>query len=308
MHRIVSLIASATEIIHALGMGDHMVARSHECDFPSSVLALPVCTAPKFAISGNSREIDRLVKETLQTALSVYEVDEELLERLQPTLIVTQSQCDVCAVSLRDVEAALSRRLACRPQIVSLQPNSLVEIWNDILSVAAALNVAAAGEQLVEKLNDRLNAISIRVLASLRRPSVACVEWIEPLMAGGNWVPELVEAAGATNLFGVAGKHSPWLDWSDLCEQNPDCLVVMPCGFDLGRTEREMYWLAERPEWQWLRAVKNGQVYLTDGNQYFNRPGPRVVESLQILAEVLHPELFPPEFEGKGWKRFDGRN
>jgi len=306
--RIVSLIASATEIIHALGMGDFMVACSHECDFPSSVLSLPVCTSPKFAISGNSREIDKLVKETFQTALSVYEVDEELLERLQPSLIVTQSQCDVCAVSLRDVETALSGRLTCRPQIVSLQPNALADIWNDIRSVAAALNVAATGEQLVEKLNYRLNTISVRALGAARRPTVACLEWIEPLMAGGNWVPELVEMAGATNLLGVAGKHSPWMDWNDLCRHDPECLVVMPCGFDLNRTEQEMYWLTERPEWKSLRAVKCSQVYLTDGNQYFNRPGPRVVETLQILAEILHPTLFPPQFEGKGWKSFDLRH
>jgi iron complex transport system substrate-binding protein len=306
--RIVSLIASATEILHALGMGDFMVGRSHECDFPSSVLSLPVCTSPKFAVSGNSRQIDGLVKETLQTALSVYEVDEELLEQLQPSLIVTQSQCDVCAVNLRDVEAALNRHLTCRPKIVSLQPNTLTDIWNDIRSVAAALEVTETGEQLVERLNHRLNGISVRALASPRRPTVACLEWIEPLMAGGNWVPELVEMAGATNLFGVAGKHSPWLDWNDLCGQDPDCLVVMPCGFDLERTEKEMYWLADRPEWKSLRAVKSGQVYLTDGNQYFNRPGPRVVETLQILAEILHPDLFPPELEGKAWKKFEVRS
>jgi iron complex transport system substrate-binding protein len=305
--RIISLIASATEIVHALGMGDFMVARSHECDFPSSVLALPVCTSPKFAISGNSREIDTLVKETLQTALSVYEVDEELLEQLQPTLIVTQSQCDVCAVSLRDVEAALSHNLTCHPQIVSLQPNALADIWNDILRVASALSVAVTGEQLVEKLNHYLNATSVRALASPQRPTVACLEWIEPLMAGGNWVPELVEMAGGTNLFGVAGKHSPWLEWNELCRHDPDCIVVMPCGFDLDRTGREMYWLTQRREWESLRAVKGGQVYLTDGNQYFNRPGPRVVESLQILTEILHPELFPPELEGKGWKKFGER-
>ena len=308
MPRIASLIASATEIVYALGMGDFIVARSHECDFPSSVQSLPVCTSPKFGISGNSQEIDRLVKERLQTAFSVYEVDEELLEQLQPTLIVTQSQCDVCAVSLRDVEAALRRRLTCRPKIVSLQPNALTDIWNDIRSVAAALDVVKTGEQLVEKLNHRLNAISVRALAPPRRPTVACLEWIEPLMAGGNWVPELVEMAGATNLFGVAGKHSPWLDWNSLCGRDPDCLVVMPCGLDLDRTEKEMYWLAERPEWKSLRAVKSGHVYLTDGNQYFNRPGPRVVESLQILAEILHPELFPPELERKGWKKFEARN
>jgi iron complex transport system substrate-binding protein len=173
VHRIASLIPSAAEIIHALGMGDFMVARSHECDFPSLVRRLPVCTSPKFDISGSSREIDQAVKQTLQTALSIYDVDEELLERLQPSLIVTQAQCAVCAVSLADVEAALSRRLTCLPQIVSLQPNSLADIWNDIQTVAAALGVAAAGEQLIERLNRDLDAISVRALAAPRRPTVA---------------------------------------------------------------------------------------------------------------------------------------
>jgi iron complex transport system substrate-binding protein len=303
--RIVSLIASATEIVHALGMGDFMVGRSHECDFPKSVLSLPVCTSPKFATSGNSREIDRLVKRTVQTALSVYDVDEELLERLQPTLIVTQSQCDVCAVSLRDVEAAVSHRLKCKPKIISLQPNALIDIWNDVRNVAAALDVASTGEHLVDDLHLRMESISIRAHSSPRNPTVACLEWIEPLMAGGNWVPELIQMVGGTSLFGVAGKHSPYLDWNDLCRKDPDYLVVMPCGFDLHRTEAEMYWLTERPEWNSLRAVKTGEVYLTDGNQFFNRPGPRVVETLQILAEILHPELFPPELRGEGWKRFE---
>src|SRR5262245_50554624 len=285
-------------------MADFLVARSHECDFPSSVLSLPVCTSPKFEVSGNSQQIDKLVKQTLQTALSVYEVNEGLLEQLQPSLIVTQSQCDVCAVSLRDVEAALSRRLTCQPQVVSLQPNSLADIWNDIRNVAVALDISARGEQLVEKLSQRLDSISIRARSSPQRPRVACLEWIEPLMAAGNWVPELVEMAGATNLFGSAGEHSPWLGWNDVCQHNPDCLVVMPCGFDLDRTEKEMYWLAGRPEWQSLRAVQKHQVYVTDGNQFFNRPGPRVVETLQILAEILHAEIFPPEFEGSGWRKF----
>ena len=222
--RIISLIASATEIVHALGMGDCMVARSHECDFPS-ICAGPAGSArrpslPSPATAGRS---STLVKETLRTALSVYEVDEELLERLQPSLIITQSQCDVCAVSLRDVEAALSRHLTCQPEIVSLQPNALADIWNDIQRVASALNMAVTGEQLVEKLNHNLNATSDRALASPQRPTVACLEWIEPLMAGGNWVPELVEMAGATNLFGAAGRAFP-----PLAGMERACAAVTP--------------------------------------------------------------------------------
>ena len=229
MPRIVSLIASATEIIHALGMGHFMVARSHECDFPGSVRSLPVCTSPKFATSGNSQEIDRLVKETLQTALSVYHVDEDLLEELQPSLIATQSQCDVCAVSLRDVEAVVAERFGCRPRIVSLQPEALKDIWSDIRSVATALDMPSVGERVVQELFGRMASISERALSASSRPTVACLEWIEPPMAAGNWMPELAEMAGATNLFGIAGEHSPWLNWNDLCQQDPECLVITPC-------------------------------------------------------------------------------
>ena len=290
MPRIVSLIASATEIVHALGELDHLVGRSHECDFPTGVLSLPVCTKPRIPVDGDSREIDRLVKESLRDALSVYEVFDDVLERLQPTHILTQVQCEVCAVSLKDVEQSIASRLASRPAIVPLNPNSLADIWDDIGRVAAALDIGERGECVIAGLQACMRDISARAQACAERPRVACVEWIEPLMAAGNWMPELVEMAGGINLFGEAGKHSPWMTWEQLVESDPDVIVVAPCGFDVERTRGEMHWLTDRPQWRDLRAVRGGRVHLADGNQYFNRPGPRVVESLEILARFLHPE------------------
>jgi iron complex transport system substrate-binding protein len=287
--RIVSLIASATEMVCALGRFDDLVGRSHECDFPAAVAGLPVCTRPGIPVSGDSRQIDRLVKDRVRDALSVYEVFPDVLERLQPTHILTQTQCEVCAVSLKDVEAALATGLSCQPRVVALNPNSLADVWEDIRRVALAIGIADGGEGEVEWLQARMAAISQLALAGLYNPTVACIEWLEPLMAAGNWVPELVEMAGGVNLFGEAGKHSPYMTWEQLVAADPEVIVIMPCGWDAARTEPEMHWLTDRPEWAELRAVRNGRVHLTDGNQYFNRPGPRLVESLEILAGLLHP-------------------
>lgn len=298
MPRIVSLIASATEIVHALGELPHLVGRSHECDFPSEVAALPVCTRPAIPVDGDSREIDRLVRDRVRNALSVYEVFDEVLERLQPTHILTQTQCEVCAVSLRDVELSVAAKLASRPRIVSLQPDSLGAIWEDFRRVAAALNIPERGEETVTRLRRRMQAISART--PNHRPRVACIEWIEPLMAAGNWTPELVEMAGGRNLFGEAGRHSPYLSWEELLAAHPDVIVIAPCGFDIARTRSEMHWLEERAGW----PEQAGRVYLADGNQYFNRPGPRVVETLEILAEMLHPGAFKPSLQGAGWQPF----
>ncbi|MCU1257490.1 MAG: hypothetical protein JWO80_375 [Bryobacterales bacterium] len=284
MPRIVSLISSATEIVYALG--ESVVGRSHECDYPPQVLSLPSCTRPRIPVNGSSLEIDTLVKLAAAEAISIYEVFDDVLEQLQPTHILTQTQCEVCAVSLKDVERSVASRLASHPQIVSLQPNSLADIWEDIRRVAGALGIVEKGEETVAALQTRMAAISARAKARPERPTVACIEWLSPLMAAGNWMPELVEMAGGVNLFGEAGKHSPWMTWEDLVRADPDVIVAMPCGFDLERTQDEMYWLTEHPDFPHLRA----RVHPVDGNSYFNRPGPRVVESLEILVSLLHPD------------------
>ncbi len=294
------MIASATEIVDALGMLDSLVARSHECDYPESVRALPVCTRPRIDIQADSREIDNAVKASARTSVSIYEVLDDVLERAAPTHILTQIQCEVCAVSLRDVELALARGLKSHPQIVSLQPDSLEQIWEDVRRVARALEVADRGEAVVRSLQAEMQAMASTQPSSARAPRVACIEWIEPLMAAGNWTPELIRMAGAVNLFGEPGNHSPWMSWEDLKASDADVLLIAPCGFDLARTEQEMHWFTSRPDWRELRAVREQHVYLADGNQYFNRPGPRVVETLGILSQILG---FDAD-EGIGWRRF----
>lgn len=302
--RIISLIASSTEIIHALGFGRQLVGRSHECDYPAPVRQLPVCTAPKFNPEGTSLEVDHRVKEILEKSLSVYQVDSEMLEQLQPDVIITQSQCEVCAVSLKDVEQAVCDLVSSQPQLVSLEPNALADIWADIQRVARALGAPARGRELVSELQQRMQAIAYKARQLTRQPTVACIEWIDPLMAAGNWLPELVEMAGGANLFGLAGKHSPWLTWEELVAADPDIIVILPCGYDIKKGREEMLALTQKPAWSQMRAVKNRQVYVTDGNQYFNRPGPRVVESLEILAEIFHPNEFHFGHEGTAWQIF----
>jgi len=302
-HRIVTLIASATEIVAALGFEEQLVGRSHECDYPPSVLSLPACSEPKIEVHGSSREIDDRVKAVVKDGLSVYRVHADALDRLKPTLIVTQTQCEVCAVSLKDVEAAVCALVDSRPKIVSLEPMSLADVWEDIQKVGEALGAKPQAMRLTEELRERLRSIEERAKSLKPKPTIACIEWIDPLMAAGNWVPELVEIAGGVNLFGEAGAHSPWMTFDELLARDPDVIAVMPCGFDIERTRREMPVLTGRPEWRSLSAVRNGRVFLTDGNQYFNRPGPRLVESAEILAEILHPATFAFGHEGSGWVR-----
>ncbi len=304
MTRIVSLIASATEIVHALGLGQFQVGRSHECDFPEAIRTLPVCTTPTFPVSGSSAEIDGLVKAKLTDAVSIYQVFPDILEALQPTHILTQTQCKVCAVSVEDVERALAGTISSRrPRVVALEPNSLADIWADIRRVANACGIGARGDSLVEDLQNRMRAIAQRAASQPVRPRIACIEWQEPLMAAGNWVPELVHMANGSNLFGQPGLHSPWMSWADLTAADPDVIAVMPCGYDLARTRSEMHWLTQNSAWAGLSAVQNGRVYLADGNQYLNRPGPRIVESLQILAEILHPAAFAPALKNTAWEQ-----
>src|SRR5712692_6940910 len=253
--RIVSLIASATEIVCALGFEDQLVGRSHECDYPPSVKRLPQLTSPKFKVEGTSAEIDSRVKSVLEDALSVYHVDPAMLEELKPTHIITQSQCEVCAVSLKDVERAVCELTSSNPVIVSLEPNALDDVWADILRVGEALGASGRAEELVDELCGRMDDIVQRTHWVPTNPTLAYIEWIDPLMAGGNWMPELVEMAGGVNLFGESGKHSPWMTWDELVAKDPDIIFVSPCGFGVARTLEEMSLLSGKPEWQNLKAV-----------------------------------------------------
>jgi iron complex transport system substrate-binding protein len=300
--RIVSLIPSATEILAALGLTDAIVGRSHECDYPPEIQQRPVCTEARLNSSAPSAEIHNEVNNILQSALSIYKIKTDVLEKLQPTHILTQDQCDVCAVSLQDVEKAVATLTHSQPQIISLQPNVLSDIWADIDRVADTLGVDSL--RLVEDLQARVKICEQKThkLSAMERPTVACIEWIDPLMTAANWIPELVTLAGGQPLFSVTGKPSPQLTWETLVATNPDVIIFMPCGFDLNRTRQEAMLLTQRPEWQNLHAVQIGRVYVTDGNSYFNRPGPRLVDSQEILAEILHPEIFEYGYKGTGWE------
>jgi len=300
--RIASMLASATEIVSALGYRDALIARSHECDFPHGVETLPCCTEPKIDLSGSSRDIDDRVKAVVQEGLSVYRVDGDALKALRPDVIVTQSQCEVCAVSEDDLRAAVCDWLDATPNIVTLKPDAMADIWTDIQNVADAIGAPERGRTLIADLRARMTAIADKAATLPESPTIACIEWIDPLMAGGNWMPELVAMAGGTNLFGTAGKHSPWMTWEALRDADPEVIAILPCGFDIERTRQEMPALTGRDEWAGLRAVRNGRVYVTDGNQYFNRPGPRIAESLEILAELLHPRHFDFGHQGTGWE------
>lgn len=304
MNRIVSLLPAATEIVCALGLEKNLVGRSHECDFPESIKQLPICSEANFPDDLSSAEIDVKVKEILADALSVYTVKREIIKQLAPDVVITQAQCEVCAVSLQDVEEALDNFLDKPAKIVSLQPTRFNDIFNDIKNVAAALNVIAAGDALVEDLQERVDIIRHKLKYVEDKPTVACIEWLEPLMVSGNWIPELVSIAGGSSILAEAGKYSPFVSWDDIQQNDPEIIIVMPCGFSIERTIKEIDLLLNQPGFATLKAVKNNRLYITDGNQYFNRPGPRIVDSVEILAEIIFPKLFNFGYEGNGWIKF----
>lgn len=239
-------------------------------------------------------------------------MDAQKLDELSPTHILTQAQCEVCAVSLRDVREAACQLIHSQPEIISLSPNCLEDFFLDLEKVGVSLNVEAQAKALIETGRRRLTAVkeqAKRYLVSQGMPPlrVAVIEWIEPMMAAGNWMPELVEMAGGINLFGEAGKHSPWMDFTALENQKPDLIIVTPCGFDNERTLQEMPALSRIPGFHDLQAVRNERLYIADGNQYFNRPGPRLIDSLEILAEIFYPQAFPAKYE-KAWLKYSPVN
>jgi iron complex transport system substrate-binding protein len=303
--RIISLQPAATEIVCALGLESQLVGRSHACDYPESIKQLPICSYDKMGAGLSSAQIDREVKQRMADALSVFEINRELIKELQPDFVITQDQCEVCAVSLPDVQQALADDLDKSTKIISLQPNSLDEIFDNIREVATALDALPAAETLLEDLQERVDIIRHKLKFIENKPTVACIEWLDPLMISGNWVPELVSIAGGTPIMAEAGKHSPFVQWEDLRLQDPEVIVVMPCGFSIERALKEIDILLQLPGFANLQAVKNKRLYLADGNHYFNRPGPRVVDSIEILAEIIYPKQFIFGYEGDGWIKFE---
>lgn len=303
--RIISLLPAATEIVCALGLEDQLVGRSHECDFPDTVKRLPVCSAARVAPGASSAGLHSQVRSLLDEALSIYTIDKEVIRDLRPDVVITQTQCEVCAVSLEDVTAELQGLVDKPVEIISLEAGSLPGILADIRNVAAALGVQARAEVLVEELEERLGIIRHKLKFIGQKPRVACIEWLSPLMAAGNWTPEMITIAGGQPLLAADGDHSPVITAGQLGEADPEVIVIMPCGFSVDRTLSEIGLLLELPGWQELSAVRQNRVYIADGNHYFNRPGPRIVDSAEILAEIINPRQFVFGYEGEGWVRFD---
>lgn len=300
--KIVSLIPSATEIAATLGLQNAIVGRSHECDYPPEISHLPVCTQARLNAQAPSNIIHDQVNRIVQSALSIYNIKLDVLEKLQPTHILTQAQCHVCAVSLPEVEKAVTQLTHSSPQIISLQPNTLRDVWGDIERIGQTFGVDSV--KILENLEARVKICNRKIqgLSVAEMPTVACIEWTDPVMTAANWIPELVNLAGGQTLFSVTGKPSAHINWETLVATNPDVIIFMPCGFNLQRTQEEAKLLTQRPEWEKLHAVKAGRVFITDGNAYFNRPGPRLVDSVEILGEILHPEIFDYGYQGTGWQ------
>ena len=296
--RIVSLLASATELVVALGLGEQLVGRSHECDHPEWVKRLPVLSRPTFDITGTSLQIDERVRAKLAAGQPLYEIDEAALAALAPDFVLTQTHCEVCAVSPGNLAGDACR--LDRRQVVALTSGSIEGILDGFARVAAVLGAPDAGRALIARLRAQL-ADTASATAGLPRPRVACLEWIDPLFAMGNWGPEIVDAAGGTCLLGVAGAHSAALPFSALVAANPDVIVVAPCGFDLTRTLAELPSLTDRADWRGLRAVRAGRAFAADGNLFFNRSSPTLFQTPALLAEMLHPEHFPPRQRGSAW-------
>jgi iron complex transport system substrate-binding protein len=299
--RVVSLLASATEIVCALGAGEMLVGRSHECDNPNWVRRLPACSSPAFDVSVSSAEIDAEVRRRLRSAEPLYHVHAELIRQLQPDLLITQAHCEVCAVTPGDIErsgARATRQLA-------LSASSLEEIFESIRRISKALGLDEQGEVLVQNERRRMHAVGEQA-GRFKRPTVVALEWTDPLFAMGNWGPELVDIANGEGLLGRKGEYSVSIPAEQLREADPEYLIVAPCGFNLERTLREQAVLERYPWWGELQAVRKGNVAFADGNLFFNRSGMTVSQSAEIIAEILHGIQFGAETEGVHWRWVNG--
>jgi len=291
--RICSLLPSATEIAFALGLGDEVVGVTHECDYPAEAKKRRIVV--KSVIDPDrhsSQEIDRIVREHVRAKKSIYTIDLASLQEANPDFILTQDLCDVCAVDQNEViQAALS--LAHKPKIISLAPAGLFDVLHDIELVGDAAGKRTEAEILLRELRRRIENVREKASSSSLRPRVACLEWLEPIYNAGHWVPEMVDLAGGIDGLGKKGEPSKEITWDTVQTFAPEVVIVMPCGFDIQRTLSESSLLYQLEGWSDLPAVRNGRVFAVNGSAYFNRSGPRLVDGLEILAQIIHPEIFP---------------
>jgi iron complex transport system substrate-binding protein len=284
--RIVSLVPHATELLFALGLGDDVVGVTHECDYPLAALSLPRVTRDALPAGLSAGEIDAAVRERTLAGESIYELDTEMLTGLAPELIVTQALCPVCAVSYEDV-AALAREMPTRPRVIALDPRTLGETLGDVRTIAEATGRRREGVELVARTGGRIDRVKLAVRGA-RRPRVAAVEWLDPVFVAGHWTPQLVELAGGEDVLGLPGEPSETVSWDVLAQARPDVVVVMPCGYDAPRAHEEALTHAEQ-----LQSLGAARIVAVDAAAYFSRPGPRLVDGLELLARLLHPELLP---------------
>jgi len=290
--RIVSFLPSATEMACALGLGDQLVGITHECDYPPEVEGKPVVVRNVLPIEKMSQpEIDAAVARRMRDGLSLYQVDEKLLRELAPDIIMTQDLCQVCAPSGNEVTQALEL-LSKKPQILWLTPKSLEEIFDNLRELGRATGHAREAEELIAAGHARLEKVAAVTRNLSHRPRVFCLEWLDPVYCSGHWMPEMVEIAGGVDALGRKGTDSVRIPWNDVLEWAPEVLIITPCGFNLEKVVEQTPQLFNNPGWLGLPAVSNGQVYAVDANSYFARPGPRVVDGTELLAHLIHPELF----------------
>ena len=305
--KIVTLIPSATEIVAFLGQKNSIVGRSHECDYPKDLNNVAKLTSPKINVEGTSSEINKQINTILENSLSVYKVDIQKLKELDPDFIITQAHCDVCAVSFSEVKNIVNKYFNRKTKIISLKPNTLNDVFDDIKRVAKGLNIEnESNNKLIENLKIRLKKIKNLSAIQKQKPSVACIEWIDPLMIAANWIPEMVEIAGGANILGKSGVNSHWIKFEEIIDQNPEIIIFIPCGFNIEKTKKELdNYIKKNNSLRSLKAYKNHKLFVTDGNQFFNRPGPRLIESLEIFAEIIHPNIFDFNHKGVGWINYN---
>ena len=290
--RIVSFLPAATEMVYALGLGDQLVGVSHECDFPAAAKTKPVIVRPALALEKMSlREMDVAVAERIRSGGSLYQVDENLLCELKPDLILTQNLCQVCATSGNDLTVAL-KMFQPKPEILWLTPHSLPEIFENIRELGRATGRSNTAETFIAERRERLGKIAAKTNSIARHPRVFCLEWADPVYCAGHWVPEMVELAGGIDELARKGTDSVRIQWTDVLKWSPEILIFSPCGFNLEKALEQVSHLESQPGWAELPAVRCGRVYAVDANSYFARPGPRVVDGTELLAHLIHPELF----------------